>query len=214
VSTYTIPASSYSTLPTPVGKGWGVKRSTIWKTLNQESFSGLDSAAGCMLYPRWLWEVNYEMLRSDTTNLELQNMSGFINSCHGGVSPFNYLDSEDFSVTAGTFGTGDGVSTQWQLFRTWGGFYEPVVAPFGGWKIFDNGSEKTATTDFTISNLGIVTFNYTPTTGHALTCTGSFYWLCTFMDDQNEFENFMNDLWDLKKLQFKSKKFYSTGVSA
>ena len=59
--------------------------------------------------------------RSDLVNLEFQNLVGLFNACKGrSTLPFLFLDPDDFQVTTPCpLGTGDGVSTQFQLFRRW-----------------------------------------------------------------------------------------------
>jgi uncharacterized protein (TIGR02217 family) len=167
-----------------------------------------------MAYPWWQWELTYELLRSDSANNEFQTLVGFYNQQKGAAIPFCFLDSVDNAATNQTFGTGDGISTQFQLFRTFGNVYEPVLAPYGGVTVYKGGTMLTPTTDFTVSNLGLVTFTVAPVLGAALTWTGTFYWICRFLDDQIEFENFMNNYWMCKKILFKSKKLYSLGTTA
>ena len=217
MSAFNIPNLPYIVFPTLPGLGWSVKRSPVWKTLIQESASGLESTASLMAYPRWQYELAYNLLRSDLVNLEFQNLVGLFNACKGSTLPFLFLDPDDFQVTTPClFGTGNGVSTQFQLFRLLGNqwVYEPVLAPYGGVTVYISNTLMTPYTDFTVSNLGVVTFTAPPAPGASLTWTGAYYWICRFMDDTAEFEKFAMNFWSAKKIQFITKKLYSLGTTA
>ena len=49
---------------------------------------------------------------------------------------------------------------------------------------------------------GLVTFNTAPASGLTITADYSYYFRCRFIDDSYAFENFMFQLWQLKKLTF------------
>lgn len=61
-------------------------------------------------------------------------------------------------------------------------------------------------TDYALGSTGIVTFSPAPLNGAILTWTGNFYIRCRFMQDISEFNEFLNNFWDLKQLQFQSVK--------
>lgn len=61
-------------------------------------------------------------------------------------------------------------------------------------------------TDYALSSTGIVTFAVLPLIGAILTWTGSYYARCRFMQDLSEFNEFANNFWELKQLQFQSVK--------
>lgn len=61
-------------------------------------------------------------------------------------------------------------------------------------------------TDYSISVTGNVAFHAAPATGVALTWTGAYYWPCRFDDDQTQFVNFYQNLWQLKTLKFSTEK--------
>jgi hypothetical protein len=66
--------------------------------------------------------------------------------------------------------------------------------------IFDNGS-VVSTSAYTLGATGIVTFNTAPTSGHALTWAGSFYYRAQFETDGFEPSEFLNKLWELQVSQ-------------
>ena len=132
---------------------------------------------------------------------EIQSLIAFFNSRQGSFDNFLYSDPSDNTVTAQGFGTGDGVTTAFQLCRSFGGNVEPVMSLNGAPSIYIGGVLKTAGTGYTVSN-GMVTFTSAPAAAATLTWTGAYYYRCRFLADEQEFENFMYQLWAVKKLEF------------
>ena len=126
----------YPTLP---GLAWPVTRTPLWRTTVQTTPSGREWRTSAMAFPRYRYTLTYEFLRSTAAYPHLQTLLGFFNSRRGGYDSFLFSDPDDRTVTAQAFGTGDGVSTQWQLVRTLGGFVEPVYALDGAPQIMVDG---------------------------------------------------------------------------
>ena len=188
------------------GIGYPIRRTPVWSTAHQQVVSGQDWPLQLWTYPRRRWQIPYDFLRVDSTKsqAELQTLEGFFNQVQASTLVFQYADGDDKSVTAQTFGTGDGSTTTFQLVRTWGGFVEPVFMPVTITAIYDN---ATPTAAYTIgTNPGQIIFNSAPTATHALTWTGTYNWLCRFDDDSADFEKFMKQLWELKQIKFTSVK--------
>lgn len=198
-----------STFPTLSGIRWDVKKRPRFNTIVQRTASGKEIRSALMSYPLWEFELSYDVLRGDAINLELQTLMGFFEQMLGSCTAFNYTDPTDYSVTSQAFGTGDGITTQFQLLRTLGGFIEPIQNVNSITGIYDNGSPVTqgaGAGKYTINSTGLVTFGTAPASGHALTWTGTYYFLCRFLDDIAEFNNFMYNLWDCQKVGFISIK--------
>ena len=159
-----------------------------------------------MSFPLYQFELTYDILREATALQELQTIVGFFNARNGSYDSFLYTDPSDFSVSAQQFGTGTGTAAEFQLVRTYGGFIEPVQNLNGSPSIYVNGAIKTPNIDYTISPTGILTFAVAPASGAILSWTGAFYYRVRFLDDQLDFDNFMYQLWQLKKLSFQSVK--------
>jgi uncharacterized protein (TIGR02217 family) len=191
------------TFPTLIGLTFPYKVTPMWSTIHQLSVSGKDSAVQLWTYPRRKYELSYDMLRSDVVNVELQTLIGFFNKVGGSAKAFHFTDPDDSSVTAQPLGVGDGVTTAFQLVRSFGGFTEPVFGPSGTPTVYVNG---TPTTLLTISATGLVTFTTAPAAAAVLTWTGTYDWLCRFDDDSNDFEKFMSQLWQLGKITFTTIK--------
>ncbi len=68
--------------------------------------------------------------------------------------------------------------------------------------VLDNGAAAGA---FTVAGNTIV-FSTAPLTGHTIAATCTYAFNCRFLDDQADFENFMNGLWMVASLKFRSVK--------
>lgn len=198
-----------ATFPTLIGQTWEVKKRPMFSTIVQRTASGKEIRSALMSYPLWQWELSYDLLRGDAVNAELQNIVGFFEQMLGSATAFNYTDPTDNSVTAQAIGYGNGVATQFQLVRTLGGFVEPIQNVNAITGIYDNGSPVTQGSGagkYTINSTGLVTFGTAPADTHALTWTGSYFFLCRFLEDLIETNNFMYNLFELQKIGFQSVK--------
>lgn len=163
-----------------------------------ESVSGKRTISPKNIFPRWSWTIPFSALRSAAyangsgAYQELETLVGFFNLRQADGQCFSYEDPEDHTATNQGFGTGDGATTTFQLYRAFGGFSEPVyVADV-------TQIQKDAVTvdpgDYTVGDTGIVTFAVAPANGVALTWTGTFSFLCRFDDDSLDLERFMQGL--------------------
>lgn len=67
-------------------------------------------------------------------------------------------------------------------------------------------SATVTVTDYTLSTTGLVTFAVAPLAGAAITWSGSYFWRVRFDMDQSEFNNFLSQLWEAKKITLVSVK--------
>ena len=192
--------------PVLPGLEWDVKKKPIFSTIIQKTASGKEIRSALQSYPRWEFNLSFSILRTSTGFSEMQTLAGFFEQQLGQMTAFNYSDPSDNSVTAQAFGTGNGSTTAFQLVRTLGGFVEPIQNLNGNPSIYINGVLQTLTTNYSIGPTGLVTFVTAPAASTSLTWTGNFYYLCRFMEDVLEFNQFFFQLWDLKKLSFISIK--------
>ena len=177
--------STFPLLPT---LGWPEKRAPQFQTARLQSMSGKRTTLPQQTIPRWSWGLSYGGLRSaafgnGAVYSELETLLGFFNLRSADGMCFLYSDSEDSIATAQAFGTGDGVSIQFQLYRSYGGFAEPIYAPtFTDLKVA--GTPQTPGVDY-LESLGLITFAVAPPLGASLTWDGTFQFLCRF--DQDSF---------------------------
>lgn len=197
---------STAVLPALAGLAFPVTKTPEWSTRIQAAISGKETRLGLWSYPLWHYEVAYDMLRSDNVNLELQALLNFYNARQGPNDTWLFNDPDDNTVTTMPFGTGDGVTTQFQLYRTLtaGGFPEPVSAPN---VVSQIRKAAVVTAAYTLNtSTGVVTFTTAPAGGAALDWTGTYYWRCRFEDDTFDTEKFANQFWQAQSLKFRSVK--------
>lgn len=200
---------SNSIFPTLTGLQWDIKKRPRFSTIVQRSASGKEIRSALMSYPLWEFELSYDVLRAAAAYTELQTLMGFFNQMLGSYDTFLYDDPSDDSVTDQSFGTGDGATASFQLLRTLGGFVEPIQNVHAITNIKVNGATIPAGAGagkYTINSTGIVTFGTVPAMGYPITWTGTFYFRVRFLEDLTEFNNFVFQLWENKKLGFVSVK--------
>lgn len=193
--------------PSLVGLTYPAVRSPNWQTDTQRTITGKRTALANQSFPTWAYQLAYDVLRSDITNLEWQELLAFYNLNYGPANVWQFTDPDDCFVTNQGFGVGDGVTTAFQLVRAMVGtnhsFVEPVWAPTGTPTIYVAGTHTTA---LTISDTGLVTFNVAPALNAALTWTGGYNWLCRFEGDKIDVSKFSNKFWELKQINFSTEK--------
>lgn len=203
---------STAIFPTLIGKGYQVVREPEWSNQLQVSASGKDTSIAYWSYPRWRWTIPYDILRSDSVNLELQNLAGFFNLRTGSFDTFLYTDPDDYAIVGQTIGTGDGATVAFQLIRTWGSFNEPILAPHAVSAVYIGSSavssSKWAVTSWGSTAPGVVTFTpgNAPSSGLAVKADFTYYFPVRFMEDIMSFDNFMNQMWSNKSVKFRSVK--------
>jgi len=151
--------------PSLIGLAYPVKRAPMWKTLHQEAVSGQDNPIPLWSFPRWVYELTYNVLRSDTVNLEWQALAAFFNQVQGSALVFRFADPDHGAAANQNFGTGDGITTSFPLRRTMTGaggivFTEPVFAPTAITNIAIAGTPIGA---YTLGTQGMITLPPRPT---------------------------------------------------
>lgn len=189
---------SDAVFPTLAGRGWSIVKTPVWKTIVQESVSGMELRARLMTYPRYRITLTYDVLRASTYG-ELQSIMSFFNLRSGSFDDFLLLDPDDNTASLQGFGTGDGATKAFQIGRDFGAFREPVQDFVSPPLIYAGGALQSSA-GYSISK-GVITFSTAPSSGAALTWSGQFYKRVRFYKDEIEFEEFMQDLWQAKKVE-------------
>ena len=208
---------TYPTFPILPITSYPIPRTLITNTIKEEALAGQTFRYPLRARPKWQWEIPFQGLREAFHGItgEWTTLQSFILSVLGAAYPFYFLDSLDNSATTQNFGTGDGVTTTFQLMRTLGTFVEPVYGAVGASivsgalsgspSIYINGSLQTLGTNYSIGPTGLITFVSAPSAAAALTWTGKFTFLCELDDDTATSELFAYGLYEMKKLSFSSK---------
>lgn len=185
-------------------------RAILWRTNYQESLTGKVTTLAYQKFPIVEWTLSYEVLNQKLAQDDLRKIEGLFNAKQGQAGTFFYIDPAFNTVTIEPFGTGDGSTKAFQLIARYGnpsGASIPEIIqslqPSVALQVFDNGA-LVSPTNYTVGATGIITFNTAPASAHALTWTGSFYYLCRFETDSLDPDEFMFQLWSLKLLKFRS----------
>jgi uncharacterized protein (TIGR02217 family) len=194
---------SLAVFPALAGLEYPVVRAPIFKTLTQESASGMETRTALQLYPRWRWTLSFNFLRDDSNN-EFRTLVAFFLARKGSFESFLYHDPDDNAVLGQQVGIGDGTNKIFQLVRTFGGFTEPILSPLLV-TIYINGVALSPA-DWTYTGPGQVQLNAAPGHGVSVTADLSYWWPARFVLDQYDFSKFMDRLWEQKKLDFISVK--------
>jgi len=197
---------SSAVFPSLKGIQFPVKKTPEFSNLIQASASGMEYRAQLWIYPRWTWEVSFDWLRTD--NSDLQTLMGFFLARNGSYDSFQFTDVDDDSVTGQSIGVGNGTQTAWQLVRTYSGFTEPLYAPTTV-SVFLNGTPTSAyTLSSSAGSAGVITFATAPGSGVVITANITYNWPVRFVADKYDFSKFMQNLYELQKLDFISVKNY------
>lgn len=197
------------TFPTLPGLTYPAIRSPIWLTDREESISGKQARYALRNVPLWHWELPFSFLRTSTQYNEWQSLVSFYNTLYGSQGLFQFRDDQDYLAASQSFGSGDGVSTAFQLLRTGptagGTFVESVYAPSTVTLVTVAGTTLTST-QYSVSTGGIINFSSgAPAAAAALVWSGSYNWLCRFDDDNLNLSRFVSNLYELPSLKFTSE---------
>ncbi|HEY8033048.1 MAG TPA: glycoside hydrolase TIM-barrel-like domain-containing protein [Methylocella sp.] len=134
----------------------------------------------------------------------LQSLMGLYIQCQGQSGTFLYTDPTDNSATNQAIATGDGSTTVFTFVRTLGGATEPASWVTSVANVYLNGVNQPS--GWTLTTPNTLTFTTAPGNLVAITASFSYAFNCRFIDDQEDFENMMNGLWQVQSLKFRSVK--------
>jgi uncharacterized protein (TIGR02217 family) len=202
-------------LPTLAGLAWSRHKKPGFKTRVATHVSGREVRVGLQVYPLYEFEATYSGGLTSAASpaaafaglgaSSLQTLMGFFLQVQGQLQTFLYVDPDDNTVTAQGIGLGDGTTTSFIFARGLGGFAEPV-----GWvttlaNVYLNGVAQSAST-YSLVLPNSLTFNSAPGAGVIVSADFSYAFICRFLDDQMDFEEFMSALWKLDSMKFRSVK--------
>jgi uncharacterized protein (TIGR02217 family) len=202
------------------GLAWSVVVTPTFSTDIQESLAGREVRLQNFQNPIWEFTLSYEYLlndpkfRDDTEQTPLETLIGFFIARGGQFDDFllNLTDltgrAEDSIYSGQPIGTGNGVTTAFQLVRNIGGFLETVQNPANQTAlIYLNGVPKVQGSDYTIAN-GFVVFSVAPGNGVAITADFTLLYRVRFHTGTSrsgkegmELNNFYFNLYECKEVQ-------------
>jgi uncharacterized protein (TIGR02217 family) len=196
--------------PALPGLAWSVTKTPTFQTRIQRAASGRELRALDYPYPLWQFALVYDFLRDDPAAGfdELRTLVGFFLLCQGAFGTFLFRDPSDCQAAGQQIGVANASTTVFQLQRTMGaklpggGFFEPIVAPNVVSAVYLNGVVQDPSAYSVDPESGMVAFNTAPGSELIVSADFTYYFRCRFVDDKYDFENFMDRLWQLKKLTF------------
>src|SRR5882724_657857 len=202
-----IPLSNFL-LPVLPGLQWDIIKTPQWKTSISPHISGREARATNYQFPLWSWEMHYSVLREYSSFTELQTLLGFYQQRSGAFDTFLYPDpSEPNVVSLGAIGTGDGVTNNFTLTKSYGGFVEPVgYADPATVHVYVNASEVFQPGTFSFITPNTIAFVSPPAVSAAITASYTWYYRVRFSDDAQNYNNFFYKFWELKKFTIQSVK--------
>lgn len=196
------------------GQGWSITKRPTFSTRVASHVSGREARVPFYAYPLYEFEMTFDALDSagkfpGLGANSLQALLGLYLQCQGQYGTFLYVDPSDHLADRQIIATGDRISTTFVLVRTYGGFTEPV-----GWvlsnppaTIYDNDT-VVANTDYSIyaphGSNNMIAFSIAPQEGHIVSASFAFAYLCRFADDQSDFQQIMDGLWQATSVKFRS----------
>lgn len=110
------------------GLSWDVSKKPKFNNKVAEHTSGKETRTSYWQNPRWEYTVTYEYLPDIGTGpTDLKSLLGFFLARKGDFDAWLFTDPDDHLVTAGYQTTFDGVTTQFDLVRSFTSeYYEPV----------------------------------------------------------------------------------------
>jgi uncharacterized protein (TIGR02217 family) len=206
-----MPVGNFPTLP---GLTYSIHKRPMFSTRIASHVSGREVRTPFYSQTLYEFELSIEGLDSNSVYAglgyqSLQQLMGLYLMCQGQYNTFLYTDPSDNTQTSpiSTYpATGNGTNTVFTLQRQYGVFpyleTEPVSWITGTPTVYVNGI---ATSAFTVSG-NQITFTTAPASGSAVTASCTYAFNCRFLDDQLDFEEFMNGLWRVQTLKFRSVK--------
>jgi hypothetical protein len=194
--------------PVLPGLGWSVHRRPNWRTIIFPHMSGAEVRTPLWPYPLWEFELTIDGLTASATQFNslgansLQTMLGFYLQQSGQLGAFLFRDPEFNYQPGSQIGTADGNTTDFPFMRSVGGAYwEPVSWVTGTPIVYLNGVAQA--TGYSLMRPNLLHFWTPPAAGAAITADVSYYFLCRFIDDSEDFQQQMINLWDLKAIKFR-----------
>ncbi len=195
--------------PALAGQGWSVHKRPTFSTRVASHVSGREVRSPLYAYTLYEFELGFDGLSSGSSypgigNASLQSLMGLYLQCEGQYGTFLYTDPTDNAVVNQGIGTGDGATTSFMFQRALGGFLEPVSWVSSVANVYLNGVAQTS--GWSLVQPNMLNFSAAPASGIVITVDFSYAFVCRFLDDQEDFENFMSGLWKVDALKFRSVK--------
>lgn len=170
----------------PEGIERGSRFSPTFNNVIQEALAGNEQRFARWTKCRATGDISYGLLNSTDTTGDFKAILAMYRAHFASLYPFRFRDWSDYIADDELFGTGDGVTTAFQLTMTYDPSQILLNSPGSLFYVRDiflldgaptikvDGATKVVTTDYTISTAGIVTFTTPPANDKDITWSGLF----------------------------------------
>jgi uncharacterized protein (TIGR02217 family) len=193
-----------NSLPFLPGLGWSVHRRPTFDTIVAPHASGAEVRLALWQNALWEFELSYDALASNAaypgagTN-SLQTLMGFYLARGGQRGTFLYVDPDFNTMTGQVIGIGDGATLAFPFIRAFGGQVEPVSYVTAVTQVYLDGMTAGGWT----ASSSTLTFTAAPASGAQVSADFRYGFVCRFLEDELDFEAFMDNLWQLKSFKFR-----------
>lgn len=190
--------------PTLPGQSWSVVRQPLFSVTLRQAPNFREAREIIMTQCFYEFELSYDMIRNKSGYTELDQIAGLFLTMRGGYDYFRFTDPNDFSITAGSLGIGDGINKVFIFARATGpSYYEAIGYLNTLTGVYINGVLQSPSS-YVITQPNVLTFNSAPANGATITATFTYYFLCRFLDDSQQYDQFCSTMYELNQVRLKS----------
>jgi hypothetical protein len=200
----------------PLPIGFPIKLSIVMDTTLGTTKSLREMRVMQQLYPLWDIEILFEELLDQTQNqipyddlVGYQQYQSLVQTwlmMYGQTGIFAFDAPWDDSRTDQIIGIGDSTQKDFTVFRTWGQASIATAEPVGMigtvTNVKINGHVVNPNT-YGISR-NFINFHTPPAANATITMTFGYYYVCRFVEDEQEFEEFSKNRWTVPSLKFRA----------
>ena len=196
-----------SELPQLPGLAYPVVKRPVTQTIVAAHPSGREVRLN-LVSTIWEWQLSYEALASDDGSIapglgarSLHALLGLFLQCQGGLRTFRYTDPVDNIAVLQIIGSGDGSTTNFTALRSIGAVTETVSYVTALTAVTVDG---VAPTSFSLIAPNQIHISPAPASGAVVAATFDYQFICRFVDDSMDFEEFASNIWSAKSVKFRS----------
>jgi uncharacterized protein (TIGR02217 family) len=194
--------------------GFSIMKKPVFASIVQSFKSGREVINAQQTSPLFEFELKYETLKDQTQNqvpyaqnagfTALEQLSSLFLFCNGQYGRFIFEDLSDCSRTGQILGTGDGTTINFSIVETISdassgedfSFVIGMLNQSHSFTVYVNGVPKVFGVDYSVDSAGVqISFASPPANDTTITMDFYFYYLCRFISDEQEFEQFVKNWW-------------------
>lgn len=186
------------------GQSWSVFRRPMFSTQLRTTDSQREVTEIIMTTCYYEIEVSWEMLRNGPGFTELSDIQSLFLAMRGAYDYFLFTDPNSNTVINGGIGAGNGTNKFFTLGHNTGPSYFEAVGYVNQITNVKLNGVTVDPADYSISYPNVIVFDTAPADGVAVTATFTYYYLCRFGEDMQQYEQFMYKLYQLSSVTLKT----------